>query len=593
MGGTKGTGARPGARTTAGLTLIELLITVVISAFFFAAMVPVFVMASEQGQTDRARVLATNAAQSTIEILRDLPYDQLYDTQWDDAHLAEIVDLTWKGDGSGIDVSVEPQPFGVDKGQERYLNVSVRAWWADGQRYVTLTTVVYRQGLGTHTLVLYAYPLQSGNIRQVPVIVVARMDGADKARTERIDFAVWASNGTVVDEWSVFTSTGTPGYDGSAPAEQKTDGYWYYSHSWSAEDLADGSYTFIATTRPIDPTPEDTTDPLPSADWARKTYTLDLHIPAEPTIVGCQAGYKLESPTGPLLPYVFLKWDQDLSDNDIGHVEIFRTGTAADGSALDSKNIVVDSKSATMYVDRDVVTGATYSYKVMIQDAQGQRGEWSDVSSRTVPPSTGLVAPTPPVGPTSTSVEGESVTVTWTAPTGNTGIEYYRVYRDPALSLPIADVSEQAEKTYPDPFVEYGKTYSYVITAVDEQNGVLVESLPLNLPAVMVPEPPKVGMRISVSVGSLPSGSPIPAYALVVVHSLGTGDFYPQDTWDYPRLKIGKRASAWETGNVFYPGPYEVIAMFYTNTGRCGTYKEPVVLDATMEIVNVVYTGPN
>jgi hypothetical protein len=101
-------------------------------------------------------------------------------------------------------------------------------------------------------------------------------------------------------------------------------------------------------------------------------------------------------------------------------------------------------------------------------------------------------------------------------------------------------------------------------------------------------------MRITVSaISPLPSGSPIPSYARVVVQSLSTGDFYPLNTWEYPKLRMGKKADVWNTGNVFYPGRYQVIAMFYTNTGRCGTYNEPVQLGASSVPINVQYMGPN
>jgi len=584
--------------TQRGLTMVELLVTIVLSGLFFAAMVPVFVMASQQGQTDRARVLGTNAAQSAIEILRDLPYDDLYDTNWESpGAVASIVDPQWKGSGSDTEITVEPYPADADKGRERYLNLSVTTRWTEWKgrvREVTLRTAVYRQGLGTHTLVLYAYPLDSGYIRQIPVNIVARMDAADAYATRRIDFEVWANNGTVVDQWSVYTDQSDIERDTAPWAEQHGDGYWYYTKPWTAPNLLDGTYTFIATARPIDPTPADPNDPLPPSDWARKVYILDQNVPAKPVVSECKPGFQPSSSGGPLVPQVSLVWTDSENTSDVGHVEILRSGVAADGSLLATKTIVLPFKWATHYVDRDVDVGDTYLYKLMVEDAQGQRGEWSDGTSCIVPSPGAELAVVLPVGSLVTSVAAPSVKLTWTKPTPSTGIDYYRVYRDTALSVPIATVSASLPAEYTDTFSEYGSTYTYLVTAVDDLGSILVESVALAAAPVMVPEPPKVGMRVTVSAASpLPPGSPVPAYARVVIQSLDTGYFYPQNTVDYPKLRLGKKADVWNTGDVFYPGRYQVIAMFYTNTGRCGTYNFPLQLDASATPVNVVYMGPN
>ena len=81
-GGTDMTGrltrlAGQRGRAQRGLTMVELLVTIVISSLFLPAMVPVFVMASKSSSADRVRVEALNVAQSRIEAIRSLDYDNI------------------------------------------------------------------------------------------------------------------------------------------------------------------------------------------------------------------------------------------------------------------------------------------------------------------------------------------------------------------------------------------------------------------------------------------------------------------------------------------------------------------------------------
>lgn len=594
-----------------GLTLIELLVTIVLSGLFFAAMVPVFVLASQQGQTDRARVLATNAAQSTIEILRDLPYDDLYDTAWESpGSVAAIVDPQWKGDGSGIDVGVVPYPLNSAKGQERYLLVSVRAWWTregGALRDVILRTAVYRRGLATHTLLLYVYPLYGERITTTPVTVAARLDAGDAFRTQRIDFEVWANNGTSIASWSVYSRETDPDRNGAPYARQdEDDGYWYYEQQWAAEGVADGTYTFLAKAVPLPATDPDY-DPDYQGDRAQKQYVLDRVAPEKPTIEYCRAGFQLETPEGPSAPTVSLAWTLAANIGDAGSVEVYRTGVDATGVELAPKTIPILSRSATAYVDRDVLVGATYAYKVMVRDAVDQQGEWSDVASCTVPVLAEGEAPDAPPSPILTSVSGRSVMLSWSPSADRGVIDEYRVYRDAGLTTPIVSVPTYRSTsvdpyTYTDPTVEYGGTYTYFVTAVtyDEALDLYWESWSISAAPVHIPQPPVLNMRISIAVGTLPQGATRPTYARVAIHSMDTGDVIPANPWDYPTLKFVGSQKIWDTAAKspykadLYEGGYEVIAMFYSQTNqRLGTYTGYVDLTARDTPVVVTYRGPN
>jgi prepilin-type N-terminal cleavage/methylation domain-containing protein len=597
-----------------GLTLIELLVTIILSGLFFAAMVPVFVMASQQGQTDRARVLATNTAQSTIEMLRDLPYDDLYDTDWSQYSAVEaLIDPQWKGTGSGLDIGVVPYPIGSPKEQERYLLVSVRAWWTrsgGSTRNVTLETAVYRQGLGTQTLLLYAYPLSGDRITTLePVNVVARVDAGDAYLTKRVDFEVWANNGTAIASWSVFTRQDDPDRGTSAYARQDgTDGYWYFEQTWAAEGVPDGPYTFIAKSIPLDPE-----DPDYDGDWTRKEYILDRSRPEKPTVEYCRPGFQLQTPTGPLIPTATLSWSLDEGISDVVGLQIYRTGVDAGGVPLADKSITISSKSATAYVDRDVVVGNTYTYKVMVKDAVDQEGQWSDEVSCTIPEPGTEVAPAAPPMPLGATVDGRSVTLTWSPSPDREDVYAYRVYRDTALSVPIVSLETGGSTStdpysYTDPTVAYGGTYTYFVTAVsyydvnpaDDDPGVFWESYSLSAAPVQIPQPQSLSMRISLAVATLPQGATKPTYARVAIHSLDTGAIVPANLWEYPTLKFVGSSKEWDTDAkqpapvTLYEGSYEVIAMFYSQTGvRLGTYTTHVELTSLDFPVVVTYLGTN
>jgi hypothetical protein len=311
-------------------------------------------------------------------------------------------------------------------------------------------------------------------------------------------------------------------------------------------------------------------------------------------------------------PTVSLEWAHEINEGDVGHIEVLRAGIDAGGVALPSQTFTIASKSALAFVDRDVVVGATYTYKVLIEDAQGGRGEWSEPVSCVVPdPGAGTV-PEPPPYPVNVSVSGRSVTLTWSPSPSKETVDEYRVYRDVGLTVPIARVpagdGTSSAYSYTDPTVEYGGSYTYFVTAVwygtvgdVDVVDVLWESVSRSSGLVQIPQPPVLSMRITIAVDpALPSNATRPTYARMVIHSLDTGAMIPANPWEYPTLKFVGNQKVWDTAASkpfradLYQGSYEVIGMFYSQTNqRLGTWTEPVELMSLATPVTVIYRGTN
>jgi type II secretory pathway pseudopilin PulG len=606
---------RRSAGSQLGLTLVEILVTIVLSALFFAALVPVFVMASQQTQTDRARVVATNAAQSTIERLRALPYGQLWSTDWDDDSAVQTVlgsdfAFDWKGSSSDMTISVTPYPStATQEGTEDYMVARVSASWTGykGKAHeVTVKTAIYRQGLGTETLVLLVQPLTGGYIKDTPVTVTAQLNTGDAAYVERIDFTVYANNGTRVEDWPIYTN-----YDSSRPdAELASPAVTgspvrTYDHEWAAtgpdgQPLADGRYTFVAKTIPTQPTDPD--EVVPPAEWAQKEYYINRSLPGVPTVLSCSLGFRKNTPEDTTTkPFVYLQWKLEPNSSDIDHFEVGRTGVAADGSALAERTFILP-KWSLEWVDNEVVAGATYTYRVGVTDLQQQFGGWSDPRSVTIATGgTGSIPLSP--GAVTCSVFDRSITVGWGPSSSGMAVDAYRVYRQGAdgVRLLVTTVgvdpgeTDPAALSYMDNTVEYDATYTYFVTAVSRpEGGVQWESVAAASYPVHVPEPPMVGMKVRVQVVT----GPVPTYARLMVHSLDNGDIIPANPWDYPQIDPGsskESKNTWITGNILYPGVYEVMAVCYWTKGTLVTKSftsDAITVSAPNTVVYVQCTGP-
>src|SRR5450759_3631759 len=105
-----------------GLTLIELLVTIIIAGIAFAAIVPVVVQALQAGQGDRARALALSVAQDRIEKVRELGYEELTTANLQDPDFHPAANLIVPpGDHAGL---FGPTTTEVDGTTDRVFDVA-------------------------------------------------------------------------------------------------------------------------------------------------------------------------------------------------------------------------------------------------------------------------------------------------------------------------------------------------------------------------------------------------------------------------------------------------------------------------------------
>ena len=119
-------------RFECGLTLIELLITLVIATVVFAAMVPLFVQVAKSSSRDRAHNVAAFVAQSSIEAIRGLSFStlsasnalaNLQSSSFDDGQFGTTYTPQGGGEVYTVQYAITPVP---SSGAVNYLQVQVQ-----------------------------------------------------------------------------------------------------------------------------------------------------------------------------------------------------------------------------------------------------------------------------------------------------------------------------------------------------------------------------------------------------------------------------------------------------------------------------------
>jgi type II secretory pathway pseudopilin PulG len=127
-------------RSAVGFSLVELLVTIVMAAIVFAAMVPLFVGAQQAAAGDATRNVALNVAQDRIEQIRQADFDDITT----ESSLASLLGTSWTStSGKAYTIS-----YSVTLGAgspAAYATVAVTVTWSPPPspvRAVTLKTIV-------------------------------------------------------------------------------------------------------------------------------------------------------------------------------------------------------------------------------------------------------------------------------------------------------------------------------------------------------------------------------------------------------------------------------------------------------------------
>ncbi len=457
----------------AGFSFVELLVTIIIAGVIFAAMVPVFVGATQKNSSDSARLQAANVAQDKIEKVRQLAYGSieadaahpdtapnLYNPAFADAQFGPSTTLN-TGTGSRTihtDYTVERYPAAATGLTSQYKVVTVDAYWdapPSPVKHVVLQTIVYRQYSGPPITAFSTDPGIGddgimGEDDLASVTLSAHVDLTSGVTPASVQFSVAAFGGQTVASQLVKTSDLNPAsgywYDGSGTF------YWIWDCSTAANTVYDLQATAYSTDGFAGNTPH---------LYPRIEHTLP---PAPPTVVTATPGDQAAN----------VSWGSSPA-TDVASYEVFRaTSAAGPWTTL----IATVGQATTTYLDNTppLVNGTAYYYAVRTLTTEDRRSALV-ISNEVIPGSSADT--TPPTAPSfvtaSAAPAAATITLIWGESTDSglpsTGVAGYEIWRSPDGvdwgASPLAYWTNLLNLTYPDAAAGWDSTWYYRIRAVD------------------------------------------------------------------------------------------------------------------------------
>jgi type II secretory pathway pseudopilin PulG len=456
---TKGRHAKAD-RGMSGLTMVELLVTVVIAGIAFASLVPLFVQSAKASASDNVRVVALAVAQDKLERIRGLSYDgisvdNLNDGTFATAHGLGNHSSATTGEGTKdflINYTVkyiyDPTTDYQQPGLELYKQVTVDVYWVGNPKPVKhtyLRTAIYRQYAGPAVYSLQVSPL-SLDSRTLGMVV----PGPDHIVT----FSAYVESGVGVKEVD-FTLKATNGAY-TKRFEQTSGVNGVYVWTWDTTGAPDGFYTVTATA-------------VSPGGGVGKTWPIveQLETGPPPPPVALTAS--------PENLCVTLDW-QPPSAGDVSYYEIWRSTTAPSsetGTRSGDAVLLATDLSTFHYPDTSVTNDTTYYYWVYAIDLVGNIGIGASAYGTPSFTAGDHTAPTAPAG-FSASGGSSSVTLTWVAsldptpPDVPAGVAYYEIYRseDGVNFSPLEQV-DAPNVSWSDAVGAGSPWYWYEIRAVD------------------------------------------------------------------------------------------------------------------------------
>jgi len=313
--------ARQDAR---GFSFIELLVTIIIAGIAFAALVPLFVSAQQQGAGDQARNVALSLARDKMEKIRQLDYDQinlfnLESSAFHGQQFGKSVDISGGGGTKTytVDYSVT-FVGGTYKGQsvdystsgdksERYKQVTVTAYWTGNPtpvKKVVLETSVYKQYMGSRIDRLVVSPkvalLDSADLAREfvngnQVTFTAYVNDADASRTSDVTFKLYNYNGQLTATLKVLSTPADAGVY-TATFDVPT--------SVAAPGMSDGAYTVKAAA---------TNTRGYSSNTVEESFSVELGAPPAPVVTTVSYSHTID-----------LSWPNTTA-GDVARYDIYRS----------------------------------------------------------------------------------------------------------------------------------------------------------------------------------------------------------------------------------------------------------------------------
>jgi fibronectin type 3 domain-containing protein len=164
-----------------------------------------------------------------------------------------------------------------------------------------------------------------------------------------------------------------------------------------------------------------------------------------------------------------LSWTASVSSNGIQNYVVQRCAGAGCTSFAQ-----VGTPTTTTYNDTGLTGGTSYSYVVSAIDTANLPSPNSN------PPATAMTAgATAPTNVTATTISSTQINLSWTASTSNAGIQNYVVQRCRGVGCSnFAQIGTPTTTTYNDTGLLPSASYSYVVSAVDNQNNTSANSTP-------------------------------------------------------------------------------------------------------------------
>jgi prepilin-type N-terminal cleavage/methylation domain-containing protein len=516
-------------RSQRGFSLMELLITIALAAIFFGVIVSVFVGAAKTASKDNLRNIAANVAQSKIEKIRGLQYDQI---KADTDHLYNSTTFAngqfgpqFESKSAGgsktywVYYATDLYPSDAQAGHEDYKEVQVWVSWAvsppiatadiaaltssdpavadpvrarlTSANSVTLRTLVYKQYAGpgivgppriTSPAVSVRNTIEDPSralncVSERNMTFVIDVDPDQTSTTAGVDVAIYSATGELIEQLSDTDSkTLTPA------AQRLTDNHWQVT--WTVpQTVDDGGCTVAATA---------VSTSSHQGNTASTDFQLEFGPPDRVTLAATSGDMVVQ-----------LNWT--VSDSDIDHYIIYRSLTTDFGDALE------DEWMTTSYTDptsssnggSPLVNETQYHYRVVAVDVFGQRspdtGEARDVVTAKPVPGPDGTAPYPPSN-LQWVASGKIITLSWSASSGDvaigttvSGLGDYYLYQSQDGVNNWLEIWHGLGLSRSVGHTDYSQTMYYRVTAKDV---ALNESAPTNIVAATSDAPPLFNLRI-------------------------------------------------------------------------------------------------